>query len=221
MDDRDDGTLRDVAHRINLTAQGKRRLPVRRLFPSKLCATLDVFEEIAHGRRPLPIFPNGLAPVAQRHEVVMSLKTLGVIEIPNAAGSAFDHAAFDPKTRRVFIAHTARDCIEVIDHDAGKHIATLPGFPGAAGAVVGRWSGPRHQSRRGQHCPGSTADTLKTARHIQDRGAAKWRCDRRQVRAGRLSPASVMTRNANAAAVRTARSAGMRRSICRDGRAGA
>ena len=51
-------------------------------------------------------------------------------------GSDFDHAAFDPKTRRVFIAHTARDCIEVIDHDAKKHIATLPGFPGVAGAVA-------------------------------------------------------------------------------------
>src|SRR5215207_9097350 len=66
----------------------------------------------------------------------MSLKTIGTIAIPNAAGSAIDNGAFDAKTRRVFIAHTARDCIEVIDHDAGKHIATLPGFPGAAGAVA-------------------------------------------------------------------------------------
>ena len=66
----------------------------------------------------------------------MPLKTLTVIEIPNGANSDFDHAAFDPKTRRVFIAHTGRDCIEVIDHDAQKHIATLPGFPGVAGAVV-------------------------------------------------------------------------------------
>ena len=66
----------------------------------------------------------------------MPLKTIGTIAIPDAAGSAFDHGAFDATTRRVFIAHTARDCIEVIDHDAGKHIATLPGFPGAAGAVT-------------------------------------------------------------------------------------
>ena len=66
----------------------------------------------------------------------MPLKTIGTIAIPDAAGSAFDHGAFDATTRRVFIAHTARDCIEVIDHDAGKHIATLPGFPGAAGAVA-------------------------------------------------------------------------------------
>ena len=66
----------------------------------------------------------------------MPLKTIGTIAIPGASGSEFDHAAFDAKSRRVFIAHTARSCIEVIDHDAGKHIATLPGFPGAAGAVA-------------------------------------------------------------------------------------
>jgi DNA-binding beta-propeller fold protein YncE len=64
------------------------------------------------------------------------LRQVGVIKIPNAENSEFDHAAFDPKTRRVFIAHTARDCIEVIDHEAQQHIATLPGFPGVAGAVA-------------------------------------------------------------------------------------
>jgi YVTN family beta-propeller protein len=66
----------------------------------------------------------------------MPLKIVGTIAIPSAAGSEFDHASFDAKSRRVFIAHTARDSIEVIDHDAGRHIATLPGFPGAAGAVA-------------------------------------------------------------------------------------
>ena len=64
------------------------------------------------------------------------MKKLGVIEIPNGLDSEFDHAEFDPRTRRVFIAHTARDCIEVIDHDAQRHVATLPGFPGVAGAVA-------------------------------------------------------------------------------------
>ena len=66
----------------------------------------------------------------------MPLKIIGTIAIPEAAGSEFDHAAFDAKSRRVFIAHTARNCIEVIDHDAGRHIATLPEFPGVAGAVA-------------------------------------------------------------------------------------
>jgi YVTN family beta-propeller protein len=66
----------------------------------------------------------------------MPLKKIGTIAIPNAAGSAFDHGAFDARSRRVFIAHTARDCLEVIDHDQSEHIATLPGFPGVAGAVA-------------------------------------------------------------------------------------
>ena len=66
----------------------------------------------------------------------MPLKMHGVIAIPNGLNSDFDHAAFDPKTRRVFIAHTARDCLEVIDHDAQSHVATLPGFPGVAGSVA-------------------------------------------------------------------------------------
>ena len=66
----------------------------------------------------------------------MSLKSLGVIEIPGGSGSEFDHGIFDTKSRRVFIAHTRQSTVEVIDPDAGRHIATLPGFPGVAGAVA-------------------------------------------------------------------------------------
>src|SRR3954468_17216958 len=66
----------------------------------------------------------------------MPLKMIGTIEIPGSAGSSFDHGAFDAESRRIFVAHTGRDCVEVIDHDAGKHIATLPGFPEAAGVVA-------------------------------------------------------------------------------------
>ena len=66
----------------------------------------------------------------------MSLKVLGVIEIPGATGSEFDHGIFDSRSRRVFIAHTARNCVEVIDHASQRHIATLPDFPGVAGAVA-------------------------------------------------------------------------------------
>jgi hypothetical protein len=66
----------------------------------------------------------------------MSLKTIGTIEIPNSTGSSFDHGAFDPKSCRIFVAHTGRDCVEVIDHDTRRHVATLPGFPEAAGVVA-------------------------------------------------------------------------------------
>jgi DNA-binding beta-propeller fold protein YncE len=66
----------------------------------------------------------------------MALLARGIIEIPNSSGTSFDHGAFDPKSRRVFVAHTARDCLEVIEHDTSRHIATLEGFPEAAGVVA-------------------------------------------------------------------------------------
>jgi hypothetical protein len=36
----------------------------------------------------------------------MSQKRTNLIEIPDSKGSFFDHATFDAKTRRVFVAHT-------------------------------------------------------------------------------------------------------------------
>jgi hypothetical protein len=36
------------------------------------------------------------------------------------------------------VAHTARDCVEVIDHDTRRHLATLPDYPEAAGVVADR-----------------------------------------------------------------------------------
>jgi DNA-binding beta-propeller fold protein YncE len=66
----------------------------------------------------------------------MALRAVAAIAIPGSVGSSFDHGAFDPATRRVFVAHTGRSCVEVIDHDAGKHVASLPDFPEAAGVVA-------------------------------------------------------------------------------------
>ena len=81
----------------------------------------------------------------------MSLKSRGVIEIPGAAGSAFDHGIFDTKSRRVFIAHTARNTIEVIDPDAGRHDRDAAGISGCCRRGGRRWRNPGHQSRIGKH----------------------------------------------------------------------
>src|SRR5258706_4975795 len=67
----------------------------------------------------------------------MSLVAAGTIEIPDSVATAFDHGAFEPESRRVFIAHMARDRLEVVDADANQHVATLHGFPEAAGVVAG------------------------------------------------------------------------------------
>jgi len=61
----------------------------------------------------------------------------GTIEIPDSPGTAFDHGAFEPESRRVFVAHMARDRLEVVDADTNRHVATLHGFPEAAGVVAG------------------------------------------------------------------------------------
>jgi DNA-binding beta-propeller fold protein YncE len=66
----------------------------------------------------------------------MSLVSAGTIEIPDSSFTAFDHGAFEPQTRRVFVAHTARDRLEVVDADTSRHVATLDGFAGAAGVVA-------------------------------------------------------------------------------------
>lgn len=68
----------------------------------------------------------------------MPLVARETIEIPNSLDTSFDHGAFEPDTRRVFIAHTARDCLEVVDADTNRHLATLQGFPGAAGVVASK-----------------------------------------------------------------------------------
>ena len=67
----------------------------------------------------------------------MALVAEGTIEIPDSVGTSFDHGAFEPETKRVFIAHTARDSLEVVDVDTSQHLATLRGFPEAAGVVAG------------------------------------------------------------------------------------
>ena len=150
----------------------------------------------------------------------MPLKTIGTIAIPGAAGSEFDHAAFDAKSRRVFIAHTARDCVEVIDHDAGRHLATLPGFPGVAGAVAD--DGQILVTNRG-----SASIALLDADTLETRATYKT--------GGRPNGAVIVARSGlgiaacigddgetpTLAALRIERSPSMYRSTCRDGRAGA
>src|SRR5258708_37814464 len=70
----------------------------------------------------------------------MSLTAAATIEIPDSTDTAFDHGAFEPETRRVFIAHTARNCLEVVEPDTCQHVATLRGFPAAAGVVADKGS---------------------------------------------------------------------------------
>jgi hypothetical protein len=105
--------------------------------PSKRCATLDTSRRLRMTPTSSSTFhADDTTPAGRPPEAAISLKSVGVVEIPDAFGSDFDHGAFDPKTRRIFIAHTARNCVEVLDYDAQRHIATLPGFAAVAGVVA-------------------------------------------------------------------------------------
>ncbi len=58
------------------------------------------------------------------------------ISIPDSAKSAFDHGAYEPRTRRVFLAHTGKNRVEVLASNTTSHTSTLDGFPHAAGVVA-------------------------------------------------------------------------------------
>jgi hypothetical protein len=66
----------------------------------------------------------------------MSPTSAGIIALPHPRGTKLDHGAFESNSRRVFVAHTARDSVEVIDVHAGGLIATRAGFPEAAGVAA-------------------------------------------------------------------------------------
>jgi DNA-binding beta-propeller fold protein YncE len=67
----------------------------------------------------------------------MSLQRLGFVDLPaHAKDGGFDHAAVHEPTGRVYVAHTANDAVDVIDIETQTYIASIPGLPAVAGALV-------------------------------------------------------------------------------------
>ncbi len=73
----------------------------------------------------------------------MSLKLLETIELPDhLKKGGFDHAAVDPLTNHLFVAHTANDAVDVVDTAKNTFIRSIPDLPGVAGVLVAsreRW----------------------------------------------------------------------------------
>ena len=116
----------------------------------------------------------------------MSLKSVGVIVIPDT-GREFDHGAFEPTSGRVFVAHTAKDRLEVIDCASSRHLAALPGFHEAAGVVAEDGQVLASPTAAPPNSPGSTTGT-----HLGDQvepsrsgSAAEWCGARHPPRFGR------------------------------------
>lgn len=85
----------------------------------------------------------------------MTLRLEGYIDLPEHRGAGgFDHAAIHRGLRRLFVAHTANDAVDVIDLDQGRHVDTIDGLTGVAGALVVERSGLVFTSNRGEDTVG-------------------------------------------------------------------
>ena len=67
----------------------------------------------------------------------MSLARVGFIAIPPGAKPGFDHADVHRQRRRLYVAHTGADRIEVLDCNARSYLRALPAeLPGVAGVLI-------------------------------------------------------------------------------------
>ena len=67
----------------------------------------------------------------------MSLVCTGFIPIPQGTKPGFDHADAFPRGRRMYVAHTGADRIEVLDCEKRSHLRPLPAeLPGVAGVLI-------------------------------------------------------------------------------------
>jgi DNA-binding beta-propeller fold protein YncE len=65
------------------------------------------------------------------------LRLAGHVELPAHQGKGgFDHAAVHAASGHVYVAHTANDAIDVFDPAGRRHLFSVPGLPGVAGALV-------------------------------------------------------------------------------------
>jgi DNA-binding beta-propeller fold protein YncE len=85
----------------------------------------------------------------------MSLQHIGFIELPAHTGKGgFDHAAVHQGTRRLYVAHTANDALDVIDCARDVYLHSIPDLKGVAGALVSEERDLVFTSNRGENTVG-------------------------------------------------------------------
>jgi DNA-binding beta-propeller fold protein YncE len=66
----------------------------------------------------------------------VSLRKAGFIAVPPAAEPGFDHADVYRPGRRMYVAHTGADRVDVLDCERRAFLRSLPDLPGVAGVLV-------------------------------------------------------------------------------------
>lgn len=66
----------------------------------------------------------------------MTLVRVGFIPIPPGAKAGFDHADVYRAGRRMFVAHTGADRVDILDCEQRTFLGSLPDLPGVAGVLI-------------------------------------------------------------------------------------
>jgi DNA-binding beta-propeller fold protein YncE len=85
----------------------------------------------------------------------MSLRHTGAIELPaHVKPGGFDHAAIHHGSRRLYVAHTANDAVDVIDCETARYLHSIPDLSGVAGVLVSEERNLVFTSNRGENMVG-------------------------------------------------------------------
>ena len=66
----------------------------------------------------------------------MSLSHVGFVPMPPGVTPGFDHADIFRAGRRMYVAHTGADRVDVIDCRTSRFLSSLPDLPGVAGVLI-------------------------------------------------------------------------------------
>ncbi len=85
----------------------------------------------------------------------MILEQVGEIRLPAHAGpGGFDHAAMHNSRRRLYVAHTANNALDVIDCETSTYARSIPRLDAVAGALVSEEHDLVFTSNRGENTVG-------------------------------------------------------------------
>lgn len=108
----------------------------------------------------------------------MALKLDGYIDLPaHIAPGGFDHAAIHERTRRLYVAHTANDAVDVIDCTREVFIRSIDGLRGVAGVLISDELDCAFTSNRGENTvgifrPGAEDSVAKVPVGVRPNGLA-------------------------------------------------
>ena len=97
----------------------------------------------------------------------MALRLDGHVDLPAHIGTGgFDHAAIHEPTRRLYVAHTANDAVDVIDCAKGLCVGSIGGLRAVAGVLVseeldGAFTSNRGEDTIGMFRPGAAEDAIE------------------------------------------------------------